>query len=167
MYLIFIISIHIVVHISFSYIIWKGIWRNPTRSNSPCLEGSSIRKPPLFNLWNYNHWRAKMTVYLQFLEFNLLDVVMNVPFTPTNIKNVWVNRKKIRNYLPLIPNVRTPRYCALNADMFNSTSSYKNTMKFGLLKLLMMVLITLKYHWWTNTNCSILLKNLRRILSLY
>lgn len=46
------------------------------------LEDSSTTRPPLFNDSNYNDWKTGMNIYLQIVNYNLWEVVVEGPYTP-------------------------------------------------------------------------------------
>ncbi|GAV81331.1 zf-CCHC domain-containing protein, partial [Cephalotus follicularis] len=45
-------------------------------------------KPPFFDGNNYGHWKAKMTIFIPFLDYNLWDLIIDGPNLPTvTLKN--------------------------------------------------------------------------------
>lgn len=56
-----------------------------TSNNGSYLEGNSTMRPPLFNGSNYNYWKTRMMIYLQFKDYNLWEAVVNGPHVRTTI----------------------------------------------------------------------------------
>ncbi|GAV58732.1 DUF4219 domain-containing protein/UBN2 domain-containing protein [Cephalotus follicularis] len=46
-------------------------------------ESQNISKPPYFDGNNYSHWKAKMTIFIQSLDYNLWDLIVDGPNLPT------------------------------------------------------------------------------------
>ncbi|GAV60441.1 DUF4219 domain-containing protein [Cephalotus follicularis] len=94
-------------------------------------ESQSILKPPYFDGNNYSHWKAKMTIFIQSLDYNLWDFIVDGPNLPTiRNKNGDViptprntyngDRKRVQI------NVKAKHIiiCAINSNAFNRISSY-------------------------------------------
>ncbi|GAV68999.1 DUF4219 domain-containing protein/UBN2 domain-containing protein [Cephalotus follicularis] len=93
-------------------------------------ESQNISKPPFFDGNNYSHWKAKMTIFIQSLDYNLWDIVMDGPNIPTTIvdcKGVpkLKNEYTIFDKKNLQLNARAMHvfYCALGPNEFNRIRS--------------------------------------------
>ena len=53
--------------------------------NMHTLEGHSTNRPPLFNGSDYNYWKARMTIYLQSIDYSLWEVIENGPYVPLKV----------------------------------------------------------------------------------
>ncbi|GAV71319.1 UBN2 domain-containing protein [Cephalotus follicularis] len=51
--------------------------------NTNVGESQNISKPPFFDGNIYGHWKAKMTIFIQSLDYNLWDLVVDGPNLPT------------------------------------------------------------------------------------
>ncbi|GAV57796.1 zf-CCHC domain-containing protein/DUF4219 domain-containing protein/UBN2 domain-containing protein [Cephalotus follicularis] len=51
--------------------------------NTNVGESQNISKPPFFDGNNYGHWKAKMTIFIQSLDYNLWDLIVDGPNLPT------------------------------------------------------------------------------------
>ena len=62
-----------------------------TQFNSILNEGQSINRPSLFNRKNYTYWKARMRIFIQALDYNLWNIIVNGPhiFTHT-INNIVI-----------------------------------------------------------------------------
>ncbi|GAV79786.1 DUF4219 domain-containing protein/UBN2 domain-containing protein [Cephalotus follicularis] len=49
------------------------------------LEGSSISRPPFFDGNNYSFWKLRMTIFLQSLDYQLWNIIVNGPRIPTRV----------------------------------------------------------------------------------
>ena len=69
-------------------------------------EGNSTTRPPLFNGNNYGYWKARMTIFLQSIDYELWDVIKKGPYIPMKkheesmvekVKTEWddTDKKKI------------------------------------------------------------------------
>ena len=57
------------------------------RVNSCFSEGQSISRPPYFDGTNYIHWKARMKIYLQYVDYHLWLNVSKGPYIPIKIVN--------------------------------------------------------------------------------
>jgi len=53
--------------------------------NQTFAEGASINKPPLFTGENYPFWKARMQIFLKFVDRGIWDAILNGPFVPVNV----------------------------------------------------------------------------------
>ncbi|GAV58191.1 hypothetical protein CFOL_v3_01725 [Cephalotus follicularis] len=47
------------------------------------VEGSSITRPPYFDWNNYSFWKTKITIFIQSLDYQLWNIIVNGPKVPT------------------------------------------------------------------------------------
>ena len=106
-------------------------------SISPSLvEGQSTNRVSLFNDTKYTYWKAHMKIFIQAQDYDIWNVIVKDPHTPTikidgkdipkpkedrdelDMKLIELNRKVI-NIL----------YCALDANEFNKIFTYIFTKK--------------------------------------
>jgi len=55
--------------------------------NQTFAEGASINRPPLFTGENYPFWKVRMQIFLESVDRDIWDVVLNGPFVHVNIVN--------------------------------------------------------------------------------
>ena len=48
----------------------------------PFGEGASINRPPLFCGLNYQFWKVRMKIFVEFLDKGIWDAIENGPFIP-------------------------------------------------------------------------------------
>ncbi|GAV62155.1 DUF4219 domain-containing protein [Cephalotus follicularis] len=88
--------------------------------------------PPFFDGNNYSHWKAKMTIFIQALDFNLWEIIVNDPELPETISKKGVKSLKPRGLymdedrkkVQLNAKAKHVIICALNSNEFNRVSSY-------------------------------------------
>lgn len=51
---------------------------------SHSIEGASMTRPPIFNGYNYNHWKEIFRWFIMSTNFDLWDVIIDEPFIPKN-----------------------------------------------------------------------------------
>ncbi|GAV77207.1 DUF4219 domain-containing protein/UBN2 domain-containing protein [Cephalotus follicularis] len=91
----------------------------------------SISKPPFFDGNNYSHWKAKMTIFIQALDFNLWDIIIDGPELPHIISQEGIKTLKPRSSytdddrkkVQLNAKAKHVIICALNSNEFNRVSS--------------------------------------------
>ncbi|GAV82908.1 zf-CCHC domain-containing protein, partial [Cephalotus follicularis] len=94
-------------------------------------ESQNISKPPFFYGNNYSHWKAKMTIFIQYLDYNLLDLIVDGPNLPTiTNKNGEIIAKPRNKYndddrkiIQLNAKAKHVIICAINSNEFNRVSS--------------------------------------------
>ncbi|GAV67625.1 DUF4219 domain-containing protein [Cephalotus follicularis] len=94
-------------------------------------ESMSISKPPFFDGNNYSHWKAKMTIFIQALDFNLWDIIIDGPELPHIISQEGIKTLKPRSSytdddrkkVQLNAKAKHVIICALNSNEFNRVSS--------------------------------------------
>ncbi|GAV91165.1 DUF4219 domain-containing protein/UBN2 domain-containing protein [Cephalotus follicularis] len=94
-------------------------------------ESMFISKPPFFDGNNYSHWKAKMTIFIQALDFNLWDIIIDGPELPQTITKEGVKSLKPRSLytdedrkkVQLNAKAKHVIICALNSNEFNRVSS--------------------------------------------
>ncbi|GAV57416.1 hypothetical protein CFOL_v3_00953 [Cephalotus follicularis] len=61
-------------------------------------ESQNIFKPPFFYGNNYSHWKAKMTIFIQSLYYNLWDLIVDGPdlLTTTNESGEKIPKPRTR-----------------------------------------------------------------------
>ncbi|KAL5571206.1 hypothetical protein UlMin_020803 [Ulmus minor] len=95
-------------------------------------EGNSTTRPSLFNGNNYGYWKARMTIFLQSMDYELWDVIEKGPYIPMKkceeslvekLKSEWDDTDKKRISI----NARTMNtlFCALSMEEFNRIRSCK------------------------------------------
>ncbi|GAV67549.1 DUF4219 domain-containing protein/UBN2 domain-containing protein, partial [Cephalotus follicularis] len=88
-------------------------------------------KPPFFDGNNYSHWKAKMTIFIQALDFNLWDIIIDDPELPHIISQEGIKTLKPRSSytdddrkkVQLNAKAKHVIICALNSNEFNRVSS--------------------------------------------
>ncbi|GAV80236.1 hypothetical protein CFOL_v3_23697 [Cephalotus follicularis] len=94
-------------------------------------ESQNISKPPFFDGNNYSHWKAKMTIFIQSLYYNLWDLTVDGPDLPTTINE---NGEKVpksrtryndedRKKVQMNAKSKHIIICAINSNEFNRVSS--------------------------------------------
>ncbi|GAV68052.1 zf-CCHC domain-containing protein/DUF4219 domain-containing protein/UBN2 domain-containing protein [Cephalotus follicularis] len=94
-------------------------------------ESMSISKPPFFDGNNYSRWKAKMTIFIQALDFNLWDIIIDGPELPHSISQEGIKTLKPRSSysdddrkkVQLNNKAKHVIICALNSNEFNRVSS--------------------------------------------
>ncbi|GAV87349.1 DUF4219 domain-containing protein [Cephalotus follicularis] len=94
-------------------------------------ESMCISKPPFFDGNNYSHWKAKMTIFIQALDFNLWDIIIDGPELPHIISQEGIKTLKSRSSytdddrkkVQLNAKAKHVIICALNSNEFNRVSS--------------------------------------------
>ncbi|GAV75525.1 DUF4219 domain-containing protein [Cephalotus follicularis] len=94
-------------------------------------ESQNISKPPFFDGNNYSHWKAKMTIFIQSLDYNLWDLIVDGPNLPTIINENGEIISKPRNkyndddrkIVQLNAKAKHVIICAINSNEFNRVSS--------------------------------------------
>ena len=54
-------------------------------TNFHIQEGHSTNRPPLVDGNDYNYWKARMTIYLQSIDYNLWELIENGPYVPMKL----------------------------------------------------------------------------------
>ncbi|GAV85125.1 DUF4219 domain-containing protein [Cephalotus follicularis] len=99
--------------------------------NRNVSESQNISKPPFFDGNNYNHWKAKMNIFIQSLDYNLWDLIINGPDLPTSINE---NAEKVpkprtryndedRKKVQMNAKAKHIIICATNSNEFNRVYS--------------------------------------------
>ncbi|GAV61113.1 zf-CCHC domain-containing protein/DUF4219 domain-containing protein/UBN2 domain-containing protein [Cephalotus follicularis] len=99
--------------------------------NSNVGESQNISKPPFFDGNNYGHWKAKMTIFIQSLDYNLWDLIVDRPNLPTvTLENGDVVPKPRNLYddndrkrVQINAKAKHIIICAINSNDFNRISS--------------------------------------------
>ncbi|GAV75582.1 LOW QUALITY PROTEIN: zf-CCHC domain-containing protein, partial [Cephalotus follicularis] len=95
-------------------------------------ESQNISKPPFFYGNIYSHWKAKMTIFIQYLDYNLWDLIVDGPNLPTitneNGEIISKPRNKYndddRKIVQLNAKAKHVIICAINSNEFKRVSSY-------------------------------------------
>ena len=94
-------------------------------------EGHSTNRPPLFDGNDYNYWKARMTIYLQSIDYNLWEVIENGPYVPMKLikeegkpdrlvlKEKHEYEEEDKRKLSLNARAKNVLYCALDKNEFN------------------------------------------------
>ncbi|GAV73237.1 LOW QUALITY PROTEIN: zf-CCHC domain-containing protein/DUF4219 domain-containing protein/UBN2 domain-containing protein, partial [Cephalotus follicularis] len=89
---------------------------------------------PFFDGNNYSHWKAKMTIFIQALDFNLWDIIIDGPELPHIISEGIKTLKPRSSYtdddrkkVQLNAKAKHVIICALNSNEFNRVSSCATT----------------------------------------
>ncbi|GAV68366.1 zf-CCHC domain-containing protein/DUF4219 domain-containing protein/UBN2 domain-containing protein, partial [Cephalotus follicularis] len=90
---------------------------------------------PFFDSNNYGHWKAKMTIFIQSLDYNLWDLIVDDPNLPTvTLKNGDVVPKPRNLYddndrrrVQVNAKAKHIIICAINSNDFNKISSCIST----------------------------------------
>ncbi|GAV83195.1 DUF4219 domain-containing protein/UBN2 domain-containing protein [Cephalotus follicularis] len=94
-------------------------------------ESQNISKPPFFDGNNYNHWKSKMTILIQSLDYNLWDLIVDGPDFPTTTNE---NGEKVpkprtryndedRKRVQMNAKSKYIIICSINSNDFNRVSS--------------------------------------------
>jgi len=51
-------------------------------SKLPFAEGASIHRPPMFCGLNYKFWKIRMQIFIEFIDKEIWDAIVNEPYTP-------------------------------------------------------------------------------------
>ncbi|KAL5543486.1 hypothetical protein UlMin_007270 [Ulmus minor] len=95
-------------------------------------EGNSTTRPPLFNGNNYGYWNARMTIFLQSMDYELWDVIEKGPYIPMKkceeslvekLKSEWDDTDKKR--ISINDRAMNTLFCALSMEEFNRIRSCK------------------------------------------
>ena len=95
-------------------------------------EGNSTTRPPLFNGNNYGYWKARMTIFLQSMDYELWDVIEKGPYIPMKkceeslvekLKSEWDDTDKKR--ISINARAMNTLFCALSMEEFNRIRSCK------------------------------------------
>uniref|UniRef100_A0A6V7QUX0 CCHC-type domain-containing protein n=1 Tax=Ananas comosus var. bracteatus TaxID=296719 RepID=A0A6V7QUX0_ANACO len=78
------------------------------------IEGQSIAHPPLFNRSNYTYWKVRMQIFLQFLDFDLWDIVENGYTKPTTATSTW--KAEDKGKFNLNSKAMNALHCALDSN---------------------------------------------------
>ncbi|GAV57403.1 zf-CCHC domain-containing protein/DUF4219 domain-containing protein/UBN2 domain-containing protein, partial [Cephalotus follicularis] len=86
-----------------------------------------ISKPPYFDGNNYSHWKANMTIFIQSLDYNLWDLIVDGPNLPTvTLENGNVIPKPRNTYddndrkrVQINAKAKHIIICAINSNDFN------------------------------------------------
>ncbi|GAV87447.1 LOW QUALITY PROTEIN: DUF4219 domain-containing protein/UBN2 domain-containing protein, partial [Cephalotus follicularis] len=86
---------------------------------------------PFFDGNNYSHWKAKMTIFIQDLDFNLWDIIIDGPERPHTVSKEGVKTLKPKSLytdddikkIQLNAKAKHVIICALNSNEFNRVSS--------------------------------------------
>uniref|UniRef100_A0A6N2KQ80 DUF4219 domain-containing protein n=1 Tax=Salix viminalis TaxID=40686 RepID=A0A6N2KQ80_SALVM len=107
--------------------------RMATTSYNLQNEGASTSRPPFFDGNDYAYWKARMTIYLQSIDFDLWLSIENGPHRPLKTENGIEIPKSMIEYtdldkrlLSMDAKAMNTLYCALNRSEFNRISSCKN-----------------------------------------
>ncbi|GAV84579.1 zf-CCHC domain-containing protein/DUF4219 domain-containing protein/UBN2 domain-containing protein [Cephalotus follicularis] len=99
--------------------------------NTNVGESQNISKPPFFDGNNYGHWKAKMTIFIQSLDYTLWDLIVDGPNLPTvTLENGDVVPKPRNLYddndrrrVQINAKAKHIIICAINSNDFNKISS--------------------------------------------
>ncbi|GAV75794.1 hypothetical protein CFOL_v3_19270, partial [Cephalotus follicularis] len=91
-----------------------------------------ISKPPFFDGNNYSHLKAKMPIFIQSLDYNLWDLIVDGPNLPTiTLENGNVIPKPRNTYddndrrrVQINAEAKHIIICAINSNDFNRISSF-------------------------------------------
>ncbi|GAV74029.1 DUF4219 domain-containing protein/UBN2 domain-containing protein [Cephalotus follicularis] len=94
------------------------------------LEDSSISRPPFFDRNNYNFWKTRMTIFLQSLDYQLWNIIVNGPRVPTRVVEGVESIKPKNEYndndfrmIQLNSKAKHVLFCAVGQNEFNRISS--------------------------------------------
>ncbi|GAV67889.1 DUF4219 domain-containing protein/UBN2 domain-containing protein [Cephalotus follicularis] len=98
-------------------------------------ESQNISKPPFFDGNNYSHWKARMTIFIQSLDYNLWDLIVDGPNLPTSRNENGEQISKPRSSYNDEDRMRVQMnakakhiiICAINSSEFNRVSSCVST----------------------------------------
>ncbi|GAV88465.1 DUF4219 domain-containing protein/UBN2 domain-containing protein, partial [Cephalotus follicularis] len=82
---------------------------------------------PLFDGNNYSHWKAKMTIFIQSLDYNLWDLIVDRPHLPSIRDENGESIPKARNTVQLNAKAKHVIICAINSSEFNRVCSCIST----------------------------------------
>ncbi|GAV58877.1 DUF4219 domain-containing protein/UBN2 domain-containing protein [Cephalotus follicularis] len=92
-----------------------------------CGESQSLYSPPYFDGENYGHWKTRMTIFIQALNYNLWDIIMDGPTTIVDCKGVPKLKNEYtifdKKNLQLNAHAMHVFYCALGPNKFNRIRS--------------------------------------------
>ncbi|GAV61075.1 DUF4219 domain-containing protein/UBN2 domain-containing protein [Cephalotus follicularis] len=99
--------------------------------NTNVGESQNISKSPFFDGNNYGHWKAKMTIFIQSLDYNLWDLIVDGPNLPTvtlengdivpKPRNLYDDNDRKR--VQINAKAKHIIICAINSNDFNRISS--------------------------------------------
>ena len=102
-----------------------------TQNDSTFREGQSTIRPPFFDGNDYPYWKTRMIIYLQALDYEILEVVCDGPFLPLNKNEVredipkpsreWNELEKEK--FSLNSKAMNALFCALDKKEFYRVSS--------------------------------------------
>ncbi|GAV58214.1 LOW QUALITY PROTEIN: DUF4219 domain-containing protein/UBN2 domain-containing protein, partial [Cephalotus follicularis] len=84
---------------------------------------------PYFDGNNYSHWKAKMTIFIQSLDYNLWDLIVDGPNLPTNENGEVISKPRTsyndedRKRVQMNAKAKHIIICAINSSDFNRVSS--------------------------------------------
>ncbi|GAV58203.1 zf-CCHC domain-containing protein/DUF4219 domain-containing protein/UBN2 domain-containing protein [Cephalotus follicularis] len=95
------------------------------------VESQNISKSPFFDGNNYSHWKAKMTIFIQSLDYNLWVLIVDGPHLPSIRDENGESIPKPRNTyndddgrrVQLNAKAKHVIICAINSSEFNIVSS--------------------------------------------
>ncbi|GAV69358.1 DUF4219 domain-containing protein/UBN2 domain-containing protein [Cephalotus follicularis] len=98
-------------------------------------ESMSMSKPPFFDGNNYSHWKGKMMIFIQAIDFNLWDIIIDGPELTHTISKDGVKTLKPRSLytdddrkmVRLNAKAKHVMICAINSNEFNTVSSCATT----------------------------------------
>ncbi|KAL5561894.1 hypothetical protein UlMin_031641 [Ulmus minor] len=123
-------------------------------------EGNSTTRPPLFNGNNYGYWKARMTIFLQSMDYELWDVIEKGPYIPMKkceeslvekLKSEWDDTDKKR--ISINARAMNTLFCALSMEEFNRIRSCKtakdiwNTLEYTTSEMVRKILRSLPKQW--------------------
>ncbi|KAL5556374.1 hypothetical protein UlMin_038610 [Ulmus minor] len=123
-------------------------------------EGNSTTRPPLFNGKNYGYWKARMTIFLQSMDYELWDVIEKGPYIPMKkseeslvekLKSEWDDTDKKR--ISINARAMNTLFCALSMEEFNWIRSCKtakdiwNTLEYTTSEIVRKILRSLPKQW--------------------
>ncbi|GAV74535.1 DUF4219 domain-containing protein [Cephalotus follicularis] len=94
------------------------------------LEGSSISRSPFFDGNNYSFWKTRMTIFLQSLDYQLCNIIVNGPRVPTRVVEEVESIKPENGFndndfrmFQLNSKAKHVLFCAVGPNEFNRISS--------------------------------------------
>ncbi|GAV73618.1 DUF4219 domain-containing protein/UBN2 domain-containing protein [Cephalotus follicularis] len=95
-------------------------------------ESQNISKPPYFDGNNYSHWKAKITIFIQSLDYNLWDLIVGCLNLPTirNENGETISKPRSsyndedRKRVQMNAKAKHIIICAINSSDFNRVSSW-------------------------------------------
>ena len=101
-----------------------------TSSTNSHVEGLSTSRPPSFNGSDYSHWKARMKIYFQSIDFDLWLCILNGPHYPMKAIGETIVSKPVVEYTDedkkkISMNARAMNilYCTLERSEFNKIST--------------------------------------------